>query len=201
MKFLKTFAMLFLVALSTSSFGAAPDHVGISLVGEINTKTALQAIKFIDLANQQKAKSITLEINSEGGEQEAGFLIAKAIERSPARVTCIVDGQASSMAFYILQSCDTRMATARSFLMIHEVTLVTNLTSGNVESVTNLIRVSNAGVIEHCSAKLKITKEDFAARIKGKDRFMTPDEAVEIGALDGVLRTRPATTQIVGPQP
>lgn len=98
--------------------GKSPVYI-IRLTGEVDEDTAKATIVSLAALREMHAEAVVLEINSEGGEVEAGFVIAKAIEDSQAPVHCVVDGEALSMAYFILQSCDTRSITPRSKLMAH----------------------------------------------------------------------------------
>lgn len=130
---------------------------------------------------------VLIEINSPGGEVDAGFAIAKAIERSPIPVICVVDGQAASMMFYILQSCTVRAATPRAELMMHGVTLIGAVRASNVSVLAKRIDVSNKAMIAQVAARMKITKEDIAAKISAGDWWMDAEEALEVGAIDTII--------------
>lgn len=63
-------------------------------------------------------------INSPGGQVDAGVRMIRLIELEKSqgvRVVCIVTGEASSMAFNILTHCDVRLATQRSYAVVHKI--------------------------------------------------------------------------------
>lgn len=65
-------------------------------------------------------------INSSGGEFEVGNKILKDIKQEQAqgvKMICIMDVQASSMAFNILSHCDVRLATEGSAGVVHKIRL------------------------------------------------------------------------------
>lgn len=136
---------------------------------------------------------IVLVINSGGGNPEEGLKLEKAIEFYPAPVVCIVDGEAASEAFRLLQSCAVRLMTARSRLMAHEPYYVLSpeveqrMTRARIEQLRHdqdtLAYTWSAGA----GAKLKIPLEVFRARIRFGDWWMIPDEALDVGAVDGVV--------------
>src|SRR6266404_5019680 len=74
----------------------------------------------LDAANRAGVERVVLELNTDGGNVNAGYEFARAIESSKAPVACVVDGSARSMGFFILQACRVRLATPRSILMVHE---------------------------------------------------------------------------------
>lgn len=171
---------------------AEPPRTVMYLTGEITPKTVLPLIVNLGMLNKlpaaQRPAVVVIEINSGGGEYEAGFLLTKAIESSPIQVLCQVDGTAASEAFFILQSCDARSATARSVLMWHNVTLSeANVTAVNASSLAKYVEVLNKAALNHVSKKLKLTKDEVAEKIRFADWWMSPDEALTFGAIDAVI--------------
>lgn len=132
---------------------------------------------------------VILEIDSGGGEFDAGFALAKAIENSRVPVVCIVDGEAASMAFYVLQSCAVRSMTARSTLMWHGVSLagIESMNIVQMAAFQNRIETMNKASLAHVSKRLKISKEEVAAKIAQHDWWFASDEALAIGAIDTVI--------------
>lgn len=66
------------------------------------------------------AKSISLRLNSPGGDVFDGIAIYNALRGHPATVNVTVDGIAASIASVIAQSGDTVTMSRGSMLMIHE---------------------------------------------------------------------------------
>lgn len=140
------------------------------------------------LPKEQRPAAVILEIDSEGGEYPSFFLLAKVIEMSPFKVFCTVDGTAASGAFYVLQSCDQRVATARSILMWHGASVSdATVNARNAPSLFRYLETVNAGMAHHVSKKLKIPFELVVQKMAEGDWWMTPDEALTIGALDAVI--------------
>lgn len=162
--------------------------------GDVNPASVLKAVNFIVQANRRGVKAIVLEINSDGGSVDAGFLLAKAIESSPAPVTCVVDGEAMSMAFYILQSCTTRVMTFRSSLMTHEVRLVSVGGVHETERVLlndlDLVRASSRGFAEHVSRRMGMPYQEYDRHVRGgRDWYMNHEQALKFHAVDRVVST------------
>lgn len=104
--------------------GAIPAHAEALpmlayLEDEVSDTSVQDVIDVIAKANEIDNRVI-LEINTDGGDVDAGFKLAKAIERAKKPVTCVVDGHAFSMGSYIFEACGRRVMTKRSILMIHE---------------------------------------------------------------------------------
>lgn len=138
------------------------------------------------------AESIVFIIDSGGGNVEAGERLARDIERTQVPVTCIVDGEAASMAFYLLQSCPTRLATLRSKLMVHEPFMVVQaiVHLKDVEAMLADMRKMVDEVGRHCSSRMNITYDEYSTRVLAAEKetwWMTPAEALAVHALDRVV--------------
>ena len=76
-----------------------------------------------DLDALKKCKSITLRINSYGGDAVASDTIhnrLRELARAGTELTCIVDGVAMSGGSLIMCSCDTVKVNPSSLIMIHK---------------------------------------------------------------------------------
>jgi ATP-dependent protease ClpP protease subunit len=143
------------------------------------------------LAPHADAPSVLVVIDSAGGDLDAGFQIAEAIEGARARIDCLVDGTASSMAFYVLQSCDRRWMTTRSILLAHEpwadAPPGSALTPRVVRQLLEQLEESSRRMAAHCTKKLNISAKSYADRVQKGDWVLTPKDALEVGAVDRVL--------------
>jgi ATP-dependent protease ClpP protease subunit len=133
--------------------------------------------------------AIVLELSTLGGEVPSGYEFARAIERSNAHVTCVVDGDAASMGYFVLQSCDTRLMTKRSVLMIHEphVGGPDHGTQSVYRNLQAMLHITSEAMLEHEVVRMKVSKEVVRKHIEnGQDWNMLYGEALEVGAVDGV---------------
>lgn len=161
----------------------------IDLVGDIEENAADRFQKALDTAAAQpKTKSILLRINSEGGNFEEGFKMSQAMERSAMPIDCLVDGDAMSAAFYILQSCRERAATQRSIFLAHEPYLMGLRIADRDHLMKTLqeIEVWTNQYASHCASRMKMPLKEFKARIFRKDWSFTPDEALSVNAIDRI---------------
>jgi ATP-dependent Clp protease protease subunit len=93
----------------------------ISLVGEVTLKMASvfrQQLKTLE--RLKKHHVIVVEINSPGGDVEAGLLIADTIQGCTKPVTTRVTGIAKSMGGVILMAGSQREALPNSVIMFHQ---------------------------------------------------------------------------------
>ncbi len=149
-------------------------------------------IKWLEAANKAGADEVLLEINTPGGSVPDGFEMTRAIEDSDAPVTCIVDGDADSMGFYILQSCDKRIMTPRSKLMAHEPA-IGGMAHGQPNfwiSLADMMKAERDALAIHCQHRLKISLAEYHKRTDGGLMWwLLSDEAKKVGAIDGTAKT------------
>jgi ATP-dependent protease ClpP protease subunit len=162
------------------------------LQGEIKEENVTAAVDFIQESNRRNAKSIVLEINSEGGSVKYGFLLAKAIENSNAHVVCVVDGEASSMAFFVLQSCHHRFMTRRSTLMTHNVYLEGPPERHRIMAMNERDEVNafSRGLGEFISGRMHMSYSSYAKHVENRrDWYLDHVQAVHYKAVDRVFNT------------
>ncbi len=159
----------------------------IPLTGAIDEKSVDALLAQLQEVQDAKPEAILLEIDSQGGEIEAGFRVIKAIEASRVPVHCFVDGRGQSMAFAILQTCTSRGATRRSNLMVHEPWVLVNrnsMTQYQLDDMAESLRMSSHLLVEHEAHRMGMTPEVLKERIRGREWWMTAPEALEARALD-----------------
>jgi ATP-dependent protease ClpP protease subunit len=164
-----------------------PLVVHIAFNTSVNEMSVALAAAGIDAAAREEADVIVIEWNSPGGEVDSGFLLGKAIEESTVPVVCVVDGQADSMAFWLLQSCPVRLMTKRSYLMIHEASVGAGGKIEDIENARDLLSVLNRGMAEHIAGRMCVPVDEIVARVHGRDWWMGWQEALQVGAIDGVV--------------
>lgn len=161
----------------------------IKFVGSVGANDGKRIVQAFVEAQEEKPEIIVFEMNTTGGNVDEGFLISKAIEESTVPVICVVDGEALSMGFYILQSCPRRVMTNRSRLMVHDAGLVlpggTRLTPALARNYLRQLDSLVEGMDQHWGKRLKMDLKKFKQTMAAKgDWWMTAKQAEEIGAID-----------------
>lgn len=170
-----------------------PCAQGYRLAGKIDDDSAETFEGFMQAAEAAHADIILIELNTLGGSLRAAHEISRLIEHSPARVVCLVDGDAVSAGMYILASCDTRVMTKRSDLMVHQVALMSSegsrVTESTVENQQGMMRVSTRQYLEWVVHRMKgVTYPSILARTANdREWWMDWQEALKIGAVDKVV--------------
>jgi ATP-dependent protease ClpP protease subunit len=151
-----------------------------------STKGLLSAIE-----HAGPADTLMIDINTPGGSVSEGFELEKALEATKAKVYCVVDGDAYSMGFFMLQSCQNRVMTKRSALMAHEPLTMSEAdemrTIHDLEETVQDLRTDARGIAEHAIKRMKITFEQYVEKTADKKWFMAWPEALQVGAVDCVF--------------
>lgn len=136
------------------------------LDGEVNAASMDALAKSIDMADADPSVHLLLvEINSKGGDVDEGIKGAKALERANTPIACLVDGEADSMAFYLLQSCPYRMMTKRSTVMVHNpIVVLRSKWTANYRELdvwANRFKAYEHGMSEHYTHRMSISADDL----------------------------------------
>jgi ATP-dependent protease ClpP protease subunit len=197
---LSTILVSFLVACSaptkaqiTDSATAAKVESAVSIPVIEFDENSLSAVysKIKELVSTNK--SITLRIDSYGGSIFDGQdFISKvtALKRAEQfTVTCISTTRAISMGFVLLQSpvCDTRLMTKSAILLAHNGSTRTAGTVEQIQEDAELLKALNEAMAEMICARIKLSVEEYKAKIALKAWTMSWAEAVEVGAVDGTI--------------
>lgn len=141
------------------------------------------------LEAEDPEKDIHVYINSPGGVVTAGLAIYDTIQYIKAPVSTICLGMAASMGALLLTAGEKgkRFALPYSRIMIHQPLGGAQGQATDIEiqarEILRLREVTNGILIHHTGqSEEKITKDT------DRDFFMTSDQAVEYGLIDGVLR-------------
>lgn len=169
--------------------GAPHCIVAYRFLGEITPKGVAAFTEFLKEANAINAEMAFIEINSEGGGFDAGVFMAREIEMSHVPVTCVVDGEADSMASYVLQSCDMRVITKRSSLMVHNPSFTANNAINlNITVLTNLLndlKVSSERYMHQLVSHSRVTEKQYRSKTVGSSNwYLNWQDALKLGLVD-----------------
>jgi ATP-dependent Clp protease protease subunit len=150
----------------------------------------IRSLWYLELSNP--GQPILFVINSPGGSVDAGFAIWDQINLISSPVTTLVSGLAASMGS-VLSLCAgprRRFATPNSRIMIHQPRL-----SGAIQGQATDLEIQAREMIKTRNILINIyvqaTGKDFETieRAIDRDTWMTADEALEFGLLDGIVKS------------
>src|SRR5262245_17692034 len=164
----------------------------VFLGSEVNDDAANIIIaQMLYLESEDPDKEITLYINSPGGSITAGLAIYDTMQyvRAPVATVCI--GLAASMGAWILAAGTKgmRRALPNSRIMIHQPISGVRGQATDIEIHAREVifrrQRLNEILAHHTGQAENKIKEDTE-----RDRFMTADQALEYGIIDGVIQSR-----------
>ncbi len=147
------------------------------------------------LEAEDPEKDVYLYINSPGGIITSGLAIYDAIQYMRADVSTICFGQATSMGAVLL-ACGAqgkRYALPHARIMLHQPWGgIEGQASDIAIQATEILRMRQQldGILKHHTGQsLEIIERDT-----DRDFYMSPEEAIQYGLIDEVIRQRPAET-------
>ena len=169
----------------------------IMLEGAIDERTAsVLSAQLLFLESQAADKDITLYINSPGGLVTAGMAIYDTMQYISSDIQTVVVGQACSMGS-LLASAGTkgkRMMLPHSRHMIHQPLGGASGQATDVEIRANELLRWKRELTEIYEKTTGQTLDKLKADME-RDKFMTPEEAVEYGLADRIVTSRAEDNQ------
>lgn len=162
----------------------------VFLYGEINAATAYDVgcrLKYLDYIDSEK--TITIEINSPGGEVSSGLAIIDTINCIESPVKIVVCGMAASMAALIAASGTKgmRYALPHSTIMIHQPLGGFGISQASdieiyAKNILQTKKILNEILATACNKDIKDVEIDT-----DRDYYMSAYEAKEYGLIDEII--------------
>ena len=167
----------------------------IMLTEEVTSASASVIIgQLLVVESHEPVKDISFYINSPGGSVTAGLAIVDTMNYIKCPVSTICIGMAASMGSLLL-SCGTkgrRFATPNSEVMIHQPLIAGGGISGQATDIQihsdHIIKMKeklNKMLSDNSGKPLEQVKQDTE-----RDKYLTAEEALEYGLIDGILEKR-----------
>ena len=166
----------------------------IFLSEDVNSASAsLVVAQLLFLESEDPDKEISLYINSPGGSITDGMAIVDTINYIKCPVSTICVGMAASMGAVLLASGakGKRFATPNAEILIHQP-----LISGGLSGQTTEIKIHADHMVRTREKLNKLLSErtgqslETIERDTERDNYMTAEEALEYGLIDGILDKR-----------
>jgi ATP-dependent Clp protease protease subunit len=159
---------------------------------EVNDDIAnLIAAQLLHLDAQDPGRDISLYVNSPGGSAYAGMAIYDAMQYVQSDVSTVCLGMGMSAAAMILSggAPGKRFALPNAKIMIHQGSAGYRGTPADIQIAAREVLSMTRRMAEIIS---RHTNQDVEQVMKDidRDRFMTPEEAVEYGIVDAIMENR-----------
>lgn len=164
----------------------------IFLVGPVNDQTAnLVVAQMLFLESENPDKDISLYINSPGGSVSAGLSIFDTMQFIKPDVATLCMGMAASMGSFLLMAGakGKRSALPNSRVMIHQPSGGAQGQASDIEIQAREILKTREQLNRIYADRTGQTIERIAADME-RDRWMSPNEALDYGLIDKVLEKR-----------
>ena len=159
---------------------------------EVNDDIAnLIAAQLLHLDAQDPGRDISLYVNSPGGSAYAGMAIYDAMQYVQSDVSTVCLGMGMSAAAMILSggAPGKRFALPNAKIMIHQGSAGYRGTPADIQiaarEVLSMTRRMAEIIARHTNQDVEQVMKDI-----DRDRFMTPEEAVEYGIVDAIMENR-----------
>jgi ATP-dependent Clp endopeptidase proteolytic subunit ClpP len=164
-------------------YGDIGDNYGAVTSGQITREL---------MAAESAYKNIDIRINSVGGEVYTGIAIFNALCASKANITLYVDGVAASMAS-VIALCGKPVYMSRyARLMLHSVSGGCYGNKKDLKEVLEQMESLEDTLCQMYAERLgKDTAAVKAAYFDGTDHWLTADEALSLGLIDGIYDADP----------
>jgi len=144
--------------------------------------TAAQFIQ--DLASLGNIKTLTIQINSQGGSVQDGIAIFNAIKQHPANVTTEIVGWALSIASFIAMAGDTVSMASNSLLMLHNPWVSAAGDAAEFRKTADILDKTRDTLVS-AYARSGNSRAQIIALLDAETWF-TADEALAAGFVDAV---------------
>ena len=160
------------------------DEIGKSFWNE----EAIGAKQFLeDLKALGDVDTITLRINSPGGDVFDGISIHNALKSHGAKVTAHIDGIAASIASYIAMAATKIVMPSNAFMLIHGASGFVFGNADDMRAIADDLDRVDKSIIATYVARAKSTTAKIKAIMK-EDRLMDAAEAKDLGLADEVTK-------------
>jgi len=161
------------------------------LVGEITDDNVNECIKWLIYENlDQKSKTLTLYINSTGGDLYSAFALIDIINTSNHPVRTIAVGAVMSAAFLIFASGTKgeRYCGRNTGLMCHQFSDSTEGKYHDIKATMRDNELSNQKMVDILKEATGLAPSVIKKKLlPASDVYLTADEAVELGIADNIL--------------
>lgn len=129
---------------------------------------------------------VELHLNSNGGSVKEGVAIYNILKQKGNHLTGIVDGVAHSVAFLILQACDTRKMCLGTTALIHNMWMYCEGNATQLrkyaDDLDDMMEANRQVFLERATIS-----EDKLKELMENETYLTPEKALEYGLIDEIL--------------
>jgi ATP-dependent Clp protease protease subunit len=134
----------------------------------------------------EKRQTITIYINSPGGNCIDGFNFVDAITASKTPIKGVCFGLAASMGYHILLACHERIAFYNSILLQHDGNIHISNSTSKAKDTMRFFDSMEERTKSYVLSRTNMT-EEFYDKIYDQEYYMYADEAKERGCIEKII--------------
>lgn len=146
----------------------------------------ISASDFANELNAVKAKTITVRMNTPGGDVFDGLAIYNSLKSHGAKIHVRVDGLAASIGSIIAMAGDTITMGESAFLMVHNPWALTIGNSADMRQMADVLDKIGGSLADIYASRATVTKEQ-AQQWMAAETWFTAQDAKTAGLADVVL--------------
>jgi ATP-dependent Clp protease, protease subunit len=183
-----------------SEYFNAEDQIDLKLLesstfflnGEINEDSVGQCVRWLIYENldMAKEKTLTLYINSTGGDLYQAFALIDVMQVSPHRIRCVGIGAVMSAAFLIFASGThgERYAAKNTSFMCHQFSESMDSKYHDLRATMKENDICNERMVSVLKTATGLAPSVIKKRLlPASDVYLTAEETVEIGIADHLM--------------
>jgi ATP-dependent protease ClpP protease subunit len=167
---------------------ASDDAATLTIYGDIGESWWVESTSAKDVEDFLKTftgDTLTVHLNSPGGDVFDGIAIYNQLKNHSAKVIVLVDGLAASAASLIAMAADELIMNIGSMLMIHEASTITWGTKAEIQKTLNALEGIDKSIADIYMTRFQGDRSEIETMITNETWF-TSSEAVDIGLADRV---------------
>jgi ATP-dependent Clp endopeptidase proteolytic subunit ClpP len=166
----------------------------MSIYDEIGS-WGVTASDFVSELQGLTTDSITLRINSPGGDVFDGLAILNSLRNHRASVRVVVDGLAASAASFIAMAGETVVMSPNSMMMIHEASGLCMGNSQDMRELADLLDKTSSNIADIYARRSGRPAAEHRAAMKA-ETWYSDQEAVDAGLADSVMESDNTTNKL-----
>lgn len=166
----------------------ADDKAEILIYGEIGADfwgEGNDPKKFAEQLQQIKASTLTVRINSGGGDLFAGLAMYSALKQFKGKVVTYIDGLAASAASIIAMAGNEVIMPKNAILMIHNASTVSYGDHNQFRKLADDMETSTNAMVETYMAKTGMSSEVIKAMMDA-ETYLSANDALAQGFIDSI---------------
>jgi len=142
-----------------------------------------------ELKKAKDAKTLTVKINSPGGNVGSGLTMFNLLSEFDGKVITKNMGIAASAAAFLMQAGDERISFANGMLMVHKASGFTMGSAEDHRDVADALDKMDKNIINIFVDRTGLDEKEVN-KLLSNETFMDADEAKELGFIDTVIESK-----------